>query len=339
MIAERTNLSPGTVSLILNGRAREMRISEETEKRVLEEAKKLGYQPNIYARRLRQQTSQKVSAVIGILWPSLYSSELLVRFFDGLHSGILENKLDVEIVFKPYHYSKICEIGEVFKDHFYNGVIVVGASDTDMDYINKENTLMPVVFFNRQNDKFGSVCLDDYNVGKMVAELFSVRGHKSAAIIESNLIMKHFSMRKIGFLDSCQRFGISVPEEHIIQETMDEQGGKRAMKKIFESKTHPTALFFSNPAGMINGAYQFLHANGIRIPEDVEIVGYGDTIISELLDPSLTVIDLPVQNMVIRCIQLILEIIKGREDQSITVFEQTNFIFRDSCGDFSTKWK
>ena len=76
----------------------------------------------------------------------LYIHQSYWYVFDGLHSGILENKLDVEIVFKPYHYSKICEIGEVFKDHFYNGVIVVGASDTDMDYINKENTLMPVVF-------------------------------------------------------------------------------------------------------------------------------------------------------------------------------------------------
>jgi len=339
MIAERTNLSPGTVSIILNGRAREMRISEETEKRVLEEARKLGYKPNIYARRLRQQTSGKVSTVIGILWPSLYSSELLVRFFDGLHSSILEKNMDVEIVFKPYQYTQLYKIGEVFRDNFYNGVIIVGASDADMEYINNEKTLMPTVFFNRQSDRFSSVCLDDYNVGRMAAELLSARGHKRAGIIESNLLMKHLSMRKIGFLDGCRSYGVEVSEEHIAQETMDVPGGKRALKKIFATKEHPTALFFSMPAGMINGAYEFLHSKGIKIPEDVEIVGYGDTITSELLNPTLTVIDLPVQNMVIRCIQLITEIITGQVDKPITVFEKTNFIFRESCGDFSTKWR
>lgn len=339
MIAERTNLSPGTVSIILNGRAREMRISEETEKRVLEEARKLGYKPNIYARRLRQQTDGKVSTVIGVLWPSLYSSELLVRFFDGLHTNILEKNMDVEIVFKPYKYSELYKLEEVFRDNFYNGVIIVGASDKDIEYLNNEKTLMPIVFFNRQSDRFGSVCLDDYNVGRMVAELFSARGHKRAGIIESNLLMRHLSMRRIGFLDGCLRYGIEVSEEHIIQETMDVVGGKRAIKKILESKEQPTALFFSMPAGMVNGAYEVLNSKGIKIPEDVEIVGYGDTITSEMLDPTLTVIDLPVQNMVIRCIQLITEIIKGQVDQSVTVFEKTYFIFRESCGDFSTKWR
>lgn len=215
----------------------------------------------------------------------------------------------------------------------------MGASDADIEYINKEKTLMPIVFFNRQSDRFGSVCLDDYNVGRMVAELFFVRGHKRAAIIESNLLMKHLSVREMGFLEACQRYGITVPEEHIIRETMDIEGGGRAMKRILDSETLPTSLFFSTPAGMVNGAYQLLQSKGIRIPEHIEIVGYGDIVTSKLLNPSMTVIDLPVQNMVIRCIQLIMEIIKGQEEQPITIFEQTHFIFRESCGDFHTRWK
>lgn len=339
MIAEKTNLSPGTVSIVLNGRAREMRISEKTERRVLEEARKLGYKPNIFARRLRQQTSSQVTAVVAVLWPSLYSSELLVRFFNGLHSSILKENMNVEIVFKPYDYSKIDEIGNVFEDNFYNGLIVVGASDDDVVYINQADTLMPVVFFNRQSDRFGSVCLDDYSIGRRVAELFHARGHKRAAFIQSNHMARHLSMRKVGFLDGCRRYEISVLDEHVIHESMDFQGGKRAIKKILDSGLPPTALFFSTPSGMANGAYPYLQARGIELTKDMEIVGYGDTVTNELLKPAMTVIDLPVENMVIRCIELVLKMMKGQEEGPITVFEQTYFIFRDSCGDFSTKWK
>ena len=90
---------------------------------------------------------------------------------------------------------------------------------------------------------------------------------------------------------------------------------------------------------MANGAYPYLQARGIELTKDMEIVGYGDTVTNELLKPAMTVIDLPVENMVIRCIELVLKMMKGQEEGPITVFEQTYFIFRDSCGDFSTKWK
>lgn len=332
-IAQRTNLSPVTVSIVLNGRGDEMRISQKTQNRVWEEAKLLGYKPNIHARRLRNKSKGNSAAIIGVLWPSLYSSELIVPFFDGIQSSILNDKLNIEVVFKPYEYSKISKIEDVFKDQLFNGVIVVGASDSDVDYLYNIKSTMPIVLFNRQNDKYASVCIDNYDIGEKVSKLLAERGHKKAGLIGPDLLSWNFNMKRTGFLDGCRRYGITVLPEHIIQEPLDAECGYRSAERLLMSKPLPTALFLLLPSHG-QGIYSVLQNREVRIPEDMEIVGSSDTVSSRILKPSMTVIDLPIQKMVEKCLQLILNMINGYVHDSSNVFEETHFIFRESCGGF-----
>ena len=62
--------------------------------------------------------------VVGILWPATYLSDLLVRFYNGIQECILDKKMDIEIVFKPYYSSKISQAEELFIDNLFNGVII-----------------------------------------------------------------------------------------------------------------------------------------------------------------------------------------------------------------------
>ncbi|HEX2946343.1 MAG TPA: LacI family DNA-binding transcriptional regulator [Clostridia bacterium] len=333
IVAQRTNLSPGTVSIVLNGRGNDMRISQKTQNLVWEEAKLLGYKPNIHARRLRNRSEDNSAAIIGVLWPSLYSSELIVGFFDGIQNSILNDKLNVEVVFKPYQYSEINKIEDVFKNQLFNGVIIVGASDSDVDYLYRMKSAMPVVLFNRQNDKCGSVCIDNYLTGEKVSRLLAARGHKKAGLIGPNLLSRNFSMRRTGFLDGCQRYGITVLPEHNIRESLDSEGGCRGIESLLATGSLPTALFLL-VSSYGQEVYSALQNEGIRIPDDIEIIGYSDTVSCRLLKPSMTVIDMPVQIMVKRSLQLILNMINGYIQDSHNVFEEANFIFRESCGGF-----
>ena len=332
-IAQKTKVSPATVSIVLNGRGDSMRISQKTQERVWEVAKSLGYKPNIYARRLRRSSEESSDAIIGILWPSLYSSELIVGFFDGIQTSILKDKLNVEVVFKPYEYSQIFKMEDVFKNQLFNGVIIVGASDSDVDYLYSIKSTMPMVLFNRQNDKYGSVCIDNYNTGEKAAQLLAARGHKNAALIGPDLISRNFSMRKTGFLDGCHRYGITVLPEHIIQDAMDTGSGYRSAERLMMSGSLPTALFLL-VSGYGQEVYSVLQGKGVRIPEDIEIIGYSDMVSCRLLKPGMTVIDLPLQKMVKSSLQLILDMINGHIQDAHNVFEEAYFIFRESCGGY-----
>lgn len=331
-ISEAMKLSPGTVSLVLNGRGDELRISKKTQERVLEEAKRLGYQPNIHARRLRQHTGKRATAIIGVLWPSLYSTEMLIRFFDGIQHSILEDKQDIEVVYKPYPYNVMEQIGEVFRNNLFNGVIIVGASEQDIAFIRSIQCTMPIVFFNRQIDHQSGVCVDDYQTGAKVAELFHARGHQYVGLVESNLLIRHHTIRKLGFFDTCQHLGMTVMPE-TLQDAGTEEGGRRVAAQLLLKDRLPTALFFTL-GGMMQGVYTVLQQSGIRIPGDIEIVGYADTLINQYLRPPLTVVDFPVQQIVRKCISLLTEMANGTILHPVTMFEDTQFIFRGSCGGF-----
>ncbi len=333
VIAQRTNLSPSTVSIVLNGRGNELRISEKTQNRVWEEAKLLGYKPNIYARRLRNQSSGNSAAIVGVLWPSLFSSELIVNFFDGIQDSILNDKLNVEIVMKPYPYSELSSMEEVFKNQLFNGVIIVGASDRDMDDLNQMKSTMPIVLFNRQNDKYASVCIDHYDAGHKAAQLFAARGHRQAGLISPNLPSRNFSIRRTGFLDGCRKYGITVLPEHDIQVPLDAGSGDLAARTLMKTSALPPALFLL-VSSYSQEVYDVVQKHGVTIPNDVEIIGYADMISSRFHKPSLTVIHQPVQHMVKKSLQLILDMINGHIQDPHHVIEEATYIIRDSCGGF-----
>ncbi len=333
VIAENLSLSPGTVSIVLNGRGDEMRIAQKTQERIWEEAKKLGYQPNIHARRLRQKATGNDTAIIGVLWPSRYSSDMLVRFFEGIQEAILEDSADVEVVYRPYHYGEVDTIGEVFRNNLFNGVIVVGASDSDVEFIRSQSCNMPIVFFNRQNDRHSSVCTDDYGAGVKVAELFHARGHRNVCFVETDLAMRHLSVRKLGFMDACQRLGLHVVPETPIRVGSSEEGGCEAAHRMLAIPERPTAVFFVHGV-MAAGALSVFAGQGVRVPEDIEVLGYGDTMLNRMLRPGLSVLDLPVERIVKKCIELILEMINGHILQPVTVYEDTGLVVRGSCGGF-----
>jgi len=333
-LAQMLELSPSTISFVLNGRGDEMRIAKETQQKILELAKKSGYKPNIYARRLRIQPSER--AVIGILWPSIYSAELIVRFFDGIHKSILEEQINVEVVYKPYQYSQIHKVEEIFKNNIFHGVVVVGASDEDVDYMQEIQSSMPIVFFNRQNPKYSSVCVDDYNVGEMAAQLLFARGHKQVAYIEPKTTTRHTALRKAGFLDTFSKYGVNIKPENIIAKASDVEINKEQLIKLLTGADAPTAIF-STTSSIMPLLYEILYKFKISVPDDLELLGYADTPLCNLLNPKLSVLDMPVEAMVSQCLQLILDMINGHMQFHANVIVENDFIIRESCGGFPDK--
>jgi DNA-binding LacI/PurR family transcriptional regulator len=330
-IAEMTSLSPVTVSIVLNGRGDEMRISQATQSRIWEAAKKTGYQPNIHARRLRQQAAGETETVIGVLWPSLYSGERLVRFFTGIQQAILKENLKIEVIYKPYVYGKLDQLEEIFRRSPFNGVIIVGAANEDADYIRNVSSHMPIVFFARQDNMIYSVDIDEFGAGEKVAALFAARGHKKVGLLEANVPTRSSILRRAGYLAGCKRFGLNIDPEAIQADSIE--GMSLAARRMAALASRPTAVLLS--IGIAAPAiYEVFEETGVRIPEDIEMVAYGDTQINRILKPSLSVIDPPIEEMVVDSLRLIMDIINGQAVQAISMLREPSFLFRESCGGF-----
>lgn len=331
-IAQQTGLSSGTVSLVLNGRGDDLRIAQTTQTRVWQVARKLGYQPNIHARRLRKGMGDQDVALIALLWPSQYSPDLMVRFFDGIREAILNDGLPVEVVYKPYPSDNLASCAEVFHKNLFHGILVVGASDQDIEFLHNTPSVTPVVLFNRQTAHFATVCADDRRTGELAAEILHQRGHTNVAFVDGHMPMRHRVRRREGFISRCESLGLSIPREHVLSETPDLSGGEAAAQKLLALAPRPTAVFFSL-APMVQGAYRQFESGGFSIPQQMEILGHADTVVTSLLRPGLTIVDLPVQRIVRRLLHLLMERVSGHIQEPVCWIEETPVLFRESLLD------
>jgi len=333
-IAERTKLSVGTVSIVLNGRGDEMRISKKTQQRVLEAAQGLGYLPNISARRLRQSGTRNIPA-IATFWPSDLAPELLGRFFTGAQSPILEQEYAFEMSIQPYKRGHVEKIKEMCDSGMYHGAIITGVSAEEQRYLESNRCNVPTVLFNRESSVYSCVYVDSYEIGRKVAELFANRGHKKVGmIVPEHLVNAENNLRYRGFVESCGRYGLEIEDRHIQVAPMSMEGGNSAARRIVEGGGRvPTAMFF--PIGiMAVAALPVFHRASIRIPDDLEIVTYGDHEAEKYSVPSLSTVKLPVEEMAAACIRLVMGLIQDPGVGPKSVVFETPFIFRESCGGF-----
>ena len=157
-IAERLGVSPGTVSIVLNGRGDAMRISKATQQRVRDAAKEMNYQPNIYARRLRSSGSEETCKVIAVFWNTDFTDDSMGRFFKGLYQTVKEKGYRVEFFIQLFEFDHICDCREIMTASRFSGIIISGASDADTEYLNTIKFDLPIVLMNRNEQRL-SLCI------------------------------------------------------------------------------------------------------------------------------------------------------------------------------------
>ncbi len=128
-IAERLDLSVGTVSVVLNGRGDAMRISKATQERVRAVAEEMNYQPNIYARRLRNTGIEKPARLIGVFWNYLYADEIMSNVYRFLQEEADSKEYRTEFTFRFFHPDQLHKDCEIITSQQFNGIIIYGISE------------------------------------------------------------------------------------------------------------------------------------------------------------------------------------------------------------------
>lgn len=327
-IAELAGVSVGTVSLVLNGRAKELRISPATEDKILQAARELDYRPNVSARRLRRSAHDSVPT-IAVFWASDFPSELLGRFFIGLQNSLL-GKHEFEVMVQPYRQSELHASNLLTAGELFHGVILTGVSDSDIQFLEENPIRSPIVVFNRRLSNYSSVYVDDVEAGRKTAALFAAKGHRRVGMIAPDVQTVSISGRRTGFMDGAREHGLELPDAFNFQVPMSMLGGQIAAGMLTALSEPPTALFFPNGI-MAVGALPVLHRAGIRIPEELEIVTYGDSEHERFTLPALSSQILPVETMASACVDVLMGILKGQLQAPHAERFETPFVFRESC--------
>lgn len=331
-IAERLGVSSGTVSIVLNGRGDQMRISKQTQKRVQDMAREMNYQPNIYARRLRKSAEEEAPYIIAVFWRTEFLDDLLGQFIRGMYLSMKENNLNVEIVLQPYDFGNLEKYKRFISSNRFNGAIVGGISNEDQAFLEQNDFDIPIVLVGRSTKKYNSVLVDDYDIGESCANLFARRKHKTAGLISMTNKGKTAQLIEMAFKETCKDKGIEIKEEWLCYcDNRNFNCGYDAAMRLLSSKEKPSAMFVMDDR-VAGGVFQACKLSGIVVPQDIEVLVFGENEYFCYSNPTISSIQQPIGNYAESAMNMIMISIHNQLNIPMMQEHTPIFTFRESCG-------
>lgn len=291
-VAQKAGVSITTASIVANGRGSEKRISPDTVKRVLLVMEELRYRPNHSAKLLRGQNPHRTT--IGFYWPLDYRTNMLGIRLSNLHSVLIDLELDYEIVVNTYINEHIEDFTSPIFNGRYDGVIIGAASDRDLAQLENMEIRIPVILLNRESRKFSTVGVNSSQMGMQIAAMLQRKGLTRCAVVKTRERYVGNSGRTKAFLHACWQLEIDVRPEWIFTGTATISGGAAATEEYITLKERPSMIYYESDCMAQGGAY-ILQKNGLRIPEDVQLLAVGTQIqeTMEYLNPPISCVSIP----------------------------------------------
>ncbi len=326
-VAESAGVSISTVSKVMNGVPTVNRILA---RQVRETVNALGYQPNANARAL----SSRRTRILGVLVYSI-ADPISAKVVMGIEQRAKELGYDVLLMHDQGSDDDELHMSRVLIGRRVDAVTIVGAHTTltnDRIVSLFENQL-PVVLVFREAEApdIPSIHLDDHGGAKLATEHLLQHGHRKIGLITGSEDARRLDrFRKDGFLEAHRLAGVAVDENLIETGNWDPASGYAAMKKILK-RAQPSSVFVFNDR-MAYGAMHAIHEAGLRIPQDVAIIGFDNLAsIAEFSSPPLTSIDVDWSGIGAHTADCLVLCIKGEKCDTGSPIP-THLVIRQSCG-------
>ena len=288
-LAERLNLSPATVSLVINGSRVADSIPQETKDRIFAAARKYKYRPNFFARSLRAQRS----FTIGVIVPEVsdgYSASVM----SGVEDHLLQEGYFYFVVSHRHRADLIDEYPRLFLERSVDGLIAV---DTPWTL----PLSIPVVTVSGHNQVKGvtNIVLDHVRAAELALKHLAQLGHRKIAFIKGQEFSSDTAIRWANIERAARELGLAISKALITQlegDSPSPEVGYQATRKLLAAGKPFTALFAFNDISAM-GAIRALREAKLRVPQDVSVVGFDDIQSAAYQNPALTTVRQPLREM------------------------------------------
>lgn len=328
-VAKECGVSVTTVSLIINGKAKERRISEETCERVQEAMKKLGYRPNAGARALR--ASDDVRPIIAFFWPNDNRSSMQGEFLGLFQRVLAELDYDAKIVAESYTNGQLEKSGSPITSASYSAVIIGACSPEDIAWLESQSPRIPIILMNRDSDVFSTICSNNEEIGMSAARLIKLAGYNEAAVLTSARPYVATGVRVRAFLSACSKLDIKIRDEWIIKNENSIEGGVKAAEEYCNLPDRPQMVYADSDSMAVGALYTF-YKHGLKLPDDVAMLAIAlrNREITEYSIPPCTVVAMPSKKIARSCIETIRTLLASPEKAPIHVVIEPEVIVRQT---------
>ena len=307
-IAKELNISAATVSRALNNNPK---ISENTCKLVIEIAAKMNYKQNKLAQALRSGKSHN----IGVIVPRI-DSNFFASVIRSIEEELYLNKYNVIICQTHENEKREIENLNTLLNAQVDGILmsVSNVSSENDKVIQKVlDKKVPIVFFDRKKniDGISSVTINDFGAAYTATKHLIDNGSNKIAYLSGDRSLEIYENRFTGYRQALLDYGLAFNEDYVIQTKSNVDAGHSAVKKLLKLKDKPDALFSSSDFAAL-GAIKELKEQGIRIPEDFCVVGFGNEPFTEFMELSISTVDQCTMKMGKVAAHILLEQIKHK---------------------------
>jgi DNA-binding LacI/PurR family transcriptional regulator len=326
-VADKAGVSTATVSRVINSKTV---VKGETELRVQKIIKQLGYRPNRVAQRLR--STRGASKLIGLLIPDI-QNPFYVDIIRGIEQYAYAKNFAIVIGNFSQNEERQKFYIEILKSESVDAFIVAPFPGMD-EYVSE-----------LVDEGYAVVCIDrglpkvDLDVVKVdnyqgafdaVTHLIQV-GHRRIGHISGNKLIPTTQERVAGYEAALTKYGIAIDNEIVVGRNSDHQSGVELTAHLLDLQNPPTAIFTSNNL-LTLGALETIHSRGLKIPEQIAIVGFDDMYWSMSLNPPLTAVRQSGFEIGRLTIELLYQRITDPERPKVSIVLKTELMVRNSCG-------
>lgn len=290
-VAKMAGVSRTTVSFVLNN-VHGVSISEATRQRVLDAAKKLNYYPDAAGRKLVSGRSYNLGLVLCQSHEQIFADALLPQVLLGVEQAATTQGF--QVLLKPLEPDDNTGYMRLINENHVDGIILSGPRQDDTEIIRLHRDGFPIMLMGQLPEGgIPFVDIDAVDDAACAIQHLIGLGHRRIAMI-TNASLEYTSaqQRRSGYLKALQEAGIDPNDSYLREGNYTPASGYEAMNELLKVSPRPTAVFVASDVVAL-GAMQAIKRAGLRIPEDMAVVGFDDIPLSEYYDPPLTTLRIP----------------------------------------------
>lgn len=328
-VAQKAKVSEATVSLVLNNKTN---VRDETRQRVLEVIQELGYHPQRAARGLASRKSGNIGFILTDDHFSR-SEPFYTKIFLGTEFEARKHNYYILLTIVSKTFSAD-EIPRFLLEKNVDGVILAGRVPIKLiDYIQKLELPLVLVDFSMPKCRASTVLIDNEHGAHEAVMHFIHHGHRHIAFIGGDITHPSISERFQGYRRALEENNLNHNSALAITDEVytGSEDGYKAAKKLLALNPRPTAIFAANDA-MAIGAMKCIKENGWRVPEDIAVIGFDDIEDDFHIEPHLTTIRVPKEELGALAVRRIVEMMDTDKPSLTTNHIPIELVVRESCG-------
>lgn len=320
-VARNAGTSVSTVSRVLNGK---VDVASETQARILSVIQEMGFTTNLAARSMRSQKKN----LIGLIMPDI-AYPYAIEVMKGVNRAIAESPYDLLVyttgdVRKSDQFIHEQKYVSLLTNSIADGVIIVAPVAGEFSVDAPVVSIDPVL----SNPNYPAVHATNFQGATDAMEYLLSLGHRRIGFISGRTELESSIRRLKGYHEALQKAGLPQDESLVFSGDFTAESGVNGARILLTMKDPPSAIFASNDQ-MAMGVYQVASEMGLRIPDDLSVVGFDNITESKYMD--LTTVDQFISEMGYIATQMLFKIITGEALSEPIHKIQTQLVIRNSC--------